>query len=149
VRRWMQGKGGFTLVEMLVCISILAFLAAVFVPALSGSRAATRLAASAHELALALRATRDLALVESRPETFALDATKRVYRRGGAAPHGLDRGLDVQLVAADADAQGGAIRFYADGGSTGGVLRLTLEKRRLDVVVDWLTGRVSVGEPGG
>ncbi len=139
---------GFTLIEMLICLAIVALLMAVFAPALSGSRDKVRLAASAHDLAIMLRETRDLALARSRPEAFAFDASKRAYHSGDAAPHSLDRDITVQLVAADADARGGVIRFFADGGSSGGIFRLTLEKRKLDVVVDWLTGRVSVSEPG-
>ena len=142
-----QGAAGFTLVELLICIGILALLAALLAPALSGSRAKVRLTSSAHELALALRATRDLALVRSQPETFALDASKHLYRSGDAAPRKLDQNVSVQLVAADATPRGGAIQFFADGGSTGGVLRLSLEKRQIDVVVDWLTGRVSLAQP--
>jgi general secretion pathway protein H len=141
------GNSGFTLVEMLVCIAILALLMAAFAPALSGSRARTELTGSAHALALALRATRDLAIAQRRPEAFALDTAKRVYQSGNGVPQKLGRDLDVQLVAADAGQAGGAIRFFADGGSSGGVLRLSLEKRRLDVVVDWLTGRISVETP--
>lgn len=144
-----ERAAGFTLIEMLIVLAILAVLVAVFAPALSGSRAKTRLAASAQELAIALRATRDAALAESRPETFTLDASSRVYRAGGGAVHGLAPEVDARLVAADANAAGGAIRFFADGGSSGGTVRLSLGKRRLDVSVDWLTGRVSIAGPGG
>jgi general secretion pathway protein H len=139
---------GFTLVEMLVCIAILVLLMAAFAPAFSGSRAKTRLATAAHALALSLRATRELALADGRPKSFALDLDRRTYRGGGGAQP-LDPAVSVVIAAAGADARGGAILFFADGGSSGGVVHLSLEQKRLDVVVDWLTGRVSVTEPDG
>jgi general secretion pathway protein H len=146
-----SARSGFTLIEMLVCLAILAMLMAVFVPVGSGSRARAQLASSAHELAIALRETRDLALTTSRTETFAIDLSKRVYRAGEhVAARGLDRDIAVTLVTADGDkpsATNGGIRFFGDGSSTGGIVRLSLDKRRLDILVDWLTGRVSVADP--
>jgi general secretion pathway protein H len=38
----------------------------------------------------------------------------------------------------------GAIRFYPDGGSTGGRVTLSAGERKFDVDVDWLTGRVAI-----
>jgi hypothetical protein len=38
----------------------------------------------------------------------------------------------------------GIIRFFADGSSTGGVVRLVRGERRADVAIDWLTGRVAI-----
>ena len=143
-----SGEAGFTLVELLICLALFALLLGVFAPAISESRAKARLAASAREMALALRTTRDRALIRGDRETFAFDALGCTYRTGDTAAHEIARDVDVQLVAPNADARGGVILFYADGGSTGGRLRLTIEKRRLDVDVDWLTGRVSVAGPG-
>ena len=38
----------------------------------------------------------------------------------------------------------GAIRFFPDGSSTGGGVALSLGAERYDILVDWLTGGVSV-----
>ena len=146
--RWNETKApGFTLIEMLVCLAILAILAALFANGFTASREKSQLTASANELAIALRTTRDLALAESRPETFALDTARRTYSSAGGVARHLGREVDVRLTALDSGARGGTIRFFPDGGSTGGALALTLDKRRLDVTVDWLTGRIAIVEP--
>jgi general secretion pathway protein H len=147
LRRQEKRCGGFTLVEMLVCIAIVALLATALVPAISESSARSRLSNAADRVALALRTTRDLALGEARPEIFAFDREKHVVQSGDGRVQSLASDFDVRLVARGADARGGTIRFFADGGSTGGVLRLSLQKRQLDVAVDWLTGRVSIAKP--
>jgi general secretion pathway protein H len=38
----------------------------------------------------------------------------------------------------------GQIRFFPDGSATGGRIGLTLGAQQVEVVVDWLTGLVSV-----
>ena len=44
------------------------------------------------------------------------------------------------------DGETGDIRFFPDGSSTGGHVTLIQGERRSDVFVDWLSGRISVGE---
>jgi len=143
------GFGGFTLVELLVCLALLTLIVAAMVPAVSGARSKSRLETSAHELALALRSTRDRAVAEHRRTRFEFDDAQHAYRAGDREPHSIDRDVDLLLAAAGSGELARSIDFFADGGSSGGVLRLRLEKRRLDVVVDWLTGRVSIEPPGG
>jgi general secretion pathway protein H len=40
----------------------------------------------------------------------------------------------------------GRIRFFPDGTSTGGAVRLRREARAYEVAVDWFDGRVSIDE---
>jgi hypothetical protein len=40
----------------------------------------------------------------------------------------------------------GLIRFFADGSSSGGAVILTRDGARMDVRVDWLSGRTVVSE---
>jgi general secretion pathway protein H len=132
---------GFTLVEMLVVLVILALVVALVPPLLAGGEARLQLAASAREIAASLRETRSLAIREGRSEAFIVDGAGR-FRAGAGPARRLPQGLLLSITGvADVRARA-AIRFFADGSSTGGRLILLRGERRSDVTVDWLTGRI-------
>jgi general secretion pathway protein H len=59
----------------------------------------------------------------------------------------LELGLETarsELV----DAGSGQIRFFPDGSSTGGRITVMMQEQRAEVVVDWLTGQVDIGDAG-
>ena len=68
---------------------------------------------------------------------------------GGHGPHSLPRELELKLYTAQqevASERKGAIRFYPDGSSTGGRITVASGERKFLVDVDWLTGRVTIGD---
>lgn len=140
-------RAGFTLIEMLVVLAILALVAALLPPLLEGGQARAELTAASRELAAALRETRSLALREGHSEAFLVDSTAGVFRAGPAPARRVAPGLALAIVA-PADGRTatpvGAIRFFADGSSSGGRLILLQGERRSYVTVDWLTGRVAL-----
>ena len=139
-------RAGFTLVEMLVVLALLALVMAIAPPLLGARQGEAQLAAAARELAAALRETRSLALRDGRTEVFVIDAAAGAFRAGPGAVRHLAPGLALAAVSGDRQAPQpiGAIRFFADGSSTGGTLLLLQGERRSHVTVDWLTGRVAL-----
>jgi general secretion pathway protein H len=141
---------GFTLIEMLVVLTIAALLVGLALPRLTGAQEKARLRTAAHQVATALRITRSLAMTRGRTEAFILDTANGAFEAGPTAPPGrLPSGVRLALVTVTADqdnANQGRIQFFADGSSTGGGVLLAAGKTRSQVLVDWLTGRVSVAE---
>jgi len=150
-RRTAAARGrnpGFTLLELLVALAILAAAAALTLPAISGGDG-VRVEAASRTLAAALRETRSTAMAYSRPSAFTLDLARRTFRAGKqAAPRSLPGELSFTLDTARSELasdQVGSIRFFPDGSSTGG--RITISARGAGpafVDVDWLTGRVRI-----
>ncbi|HXZ02413.1 MAG TPA: GspH/FimT family pseudopilin [Stellaceae bacterium] len=134
---------GFTLVEMLVVLVVLALVAALVPPLLAGGRDRLELAATTREIAAALRETRSLAIREGRSEAFVLDGAG-LFRAGAGPVRRLPAGLLLSITGVADGRARAAIRFFADGSSTGGHLILLRGERRSDVTVDWLTGRVAL-----
>jgi general secretion pathway protein H len=140
---------GFTLLETLVALALLAVLLAVAVPALAPSPRA-ELRTAADTLASGLRQARLEAQRRQRPVALQLDLDARSLQIDSEARvRRLPSSIAIELVTAEQEMRGqgrGGIRFYPDGSSTGGRVILTLEGLEARVDVAWLTGRVSVAE---
>ena len=138
---------GFTLLETLVAISILGFVASISLPLLTGAPDALRVQAAALRLQGVLRAARSVAVANNDEQVVTLDVgtgavtsgTRRVEQRMG------DIALDLKVADVErSSSSAGNFRFFADGSSTGGDIVLRLGRSRMEVTVDWLTGRATV-----
>ena len=140
---------GFTLVELLAVLVILALVMAIM-PRFFSGQGRRELAIAAHDLASTLRETRGLALRSGHSEAVLINLRTGAYRSTASdslrqVPSTMH--LSLVTTAEDrVDAATGSIRFFADGSSSGGSISLTQGARRSEVVVDWLTGRISLHE---
>jgi len=142
---------GFTLLELLVVLAVLALTAAVMLPALTGGDG-VELRTTAREVAAALRYARSRALTENRDAAFEVDVEANRMTSAGVRSRRIPAGVALGLYTARSELIGeraGAIRFFPDGSSTGG--RVTVAARSAAAVayyvdVDWLTGGVRVLE---
>ena len=156
---------GFTLVEMLVVLAVMALIVALVPPLLSGGQSKAELTAATREIQSALRETRSVAISQGRTSSFVVDVRINAYRRSGDGRiYHVPSGIRLSIFAAtddpdlesseksERDDQPGTragdepsiIRFFADGSSTGGGVRLVQGRRRSIILVDWLTGRLSL-----
>ena len=143
-----RGKArGFTLLELLVVLAIIGFVVALVPGFVLRSQPGLDVDVAARAIADGLRQTRSEAVLRNRPEAFALDVQARVFRAGGQPPVRLGEGFELSFRTARSqllDAGVAQIRFFPDGSSTGGLIRLVQGNARADVRSDWLTGLVTV-----
>ena len=143
-------RGGFTLLELLVVISVLALALAIVPPMLTTVTATAELKSAARELASALRHARSRSIARSRDMALTLNVRSRRYQISGTGrDHSLPTDLDFKVYGAASESPNddtGGIRFFPDGSSTGGRISVTRGRRTLVVEVDWLLGRVSINE---
>jgi general secretion pathway protein H len=141
----VHGTAGFTLVEMLVVLAILALVVTTSVPLLSRGSDTLRLDTTSSEIAAALRATRTAAIVQGSETTLKLDVDRRTFQSAVVPQRSFASNIEAKLTYAaamrSAAAEGG-FRFFPDGSSTGGDLMLTLNGKQVRLCVDWLTGLV-------
>ena len=106
--------------------------------------------AAARTLAAGLRQAQTMAMATRRDSALTVDLDSREFTvSGDSAIRQLPKALDLKLYTAQSEVTSerrGAIRFYPDGSSTGGRITVSTGERRYLVDVDWLTGRVSIGE---
>jgi general secretion pathway protein H len=146
-----MAEKGFTLIELVVVLAICGLLLAIVLPFGFHRGSHDALAGGAREIAGALRLARSRAIISNRPALFIVDVENGFYRPPGAgAAHAVPAGTRLSLYTAQQERLSGAIgaiRFFPDGSSTGGGVALALGPERYDVLVDWLTGGVSVHAP--
>lgn len=143
-------QGGFTLIELLVVVVIMAMAYAVAAPMVSSGVSGTELKASARQLAAGLRKARSEAVARRQETTVTVDVEGKQFQLSGdQRMHRLPKSVAVALFTAQSESVGagsGAIRFFPDGGSTGGRVTVTSRDRKYEVDVNWLTGQVSIFE---
>lgn len=137
---------GFTLIELLVVFAIMALLVGLVPLAFERMREGAHYRDTLRAIAAEMRAARQQALSQRQETRFVLDLSQRTYAASGRPERSVPEPLQLRATVAGIESQDQqvAIRFHADGGSTGGsieILRPSGTGARLQV--DWLSGRVT------
>jgi len=142
--------GGFTLIEILAVLFIGALVYALVLGVPMRGSSIADLKAAARTLASGLRQAQTTAMASRRDALLTLDLDARQFQvTGTEGMRSLPRDLELKLFTAQTDISSeskGSIRFYPDGSSTGGRITVAAGERKYLVDVDWLTGRVSIGD---
>lgn len=138
---------GFTLLEMLAVLTIIAIVAALTLPLINRRDNVLALDSAADRLAGALRLTRSAAIARNATLDLTIDAKNGEYGspafRSGKLPAGVGVVLDFAHSMRKATNVGG-FRFYPNGESSGGAIGLRLGALARRISVDWLTGEAKV-----
>lgn len=134
------------LVAMVIAAVVLVTVPPLFFKSLPGAQAR----GATHQLLTALRSTRNLAISQNRDAALLIDLENRRYQLPSAAQGvQLDKDLTLAMTSAESeriDEYRSAIRFYADGSSTGGRIEINSARHQYTLDVDWLTGRITQHE---
>jgi general secretion pathway protein H len=139
---------GFTLLEMVCVIALIALIASVLLPFIPRQTSRARLQAYALETAALLKADRNAAIGRQADVSTLVDAQARAIR-SGASPMILRIPDDVRFDAVlpqtcRSRAALSTISFFADGMSCGGAIALSRFDAAYEIRVNWLTGRVEI-----
>lgn len=139
--------GGFTLVELLVVLVIIALILGLVGTSISRNISGAEMRTAAHKVAAGLRYTRTHAIISKSEQVFTVDVENKSYQAPKKDFVKLPEGMEVELNTARSELTSesvGSIRFYPDGGSTGGNVKLSANGRIYRVDIAWLTGEASV-----
>jgi general secretion pathway protein H len=145
---------GFTLSEMLVVLAIFAVTAVLAMPLTRPPLATQNFNAFSRSLAGLLREARLQAMSRNRETFVTLDFDERTAALTDrqTAKHvrrlEIPETITISAVTASGDVSSNevAFRFFADGGATGGRLRLTSGALEKSIEVNWLTGNIALVE---
>jgi prepilin-type N-terminal cleavage/methylation domain-containing protein len=147
--RRRAGTAGFTLVELLVTLTIAALLLAALPTAL-GVLPGVRFHRASRDLVAALRTARALAVGAGEPAAITFDpraltwtaSTDRIAHRLAPAVERLQLDLASPLALADPT----RIRFMADGTASAATLLLWGGGQAATIHVEWASGQVRLNE---
>jgi general secretion pathway protein H len=142
------GERGFTLLEMVCVLAIIALLSAVLLPFIPHETSRSRLQAYALQTAALLKTDRDAAITRRTSVATLVDAEARAIRSGASRAAILipnDVRFDALLPqTCRQQAALSTISFFANGTSCGGTIALTRFDTGYEIRVNWLTGRIEV-----
>jgi general secretion pathway protein H len=136
-------RAGFTMLESLVVLSLIALLAGMSSQLLRPPSARMRLEAATRGFCATLRATRSRAIATNGEAAVVVDLFSKSYASPvggvGKLPDDAKISLDIANTQRLSE-RSGAITFFPDGGSTGGDMILQTPEARATISVNWLTG---------
>lgn len=155
---------GFSLLEMLLVMALVAATSLLAVAAMSGGTQGMQLRAGAKDVAAQFRFARAVAISSGEPQDVVIDPAARRWQGAKGRTGDLPAGGEIVFTGARAaqffppdpggggDGQAvdgkGVVRFFADGAATGGRVRMLAgeagKRGGWDVDVGWLTGEVRV-----
>ena len=140
---------GFTLIELIAVVVLLAIVLAIASLSLSRSLGSAKVRAASKDLVAALRYTRGQAIVKGKPQVLVMDLEQNSYVAPGKPSVSLPKDMVLRLTTAETEQTGansGGIRFFADGSSTGGHVSVLMGEREWRINVAWLTGEIELDE---
>jgi general secretion pathway protein H len=141
--KYEANSGGFTLVELMVVLVIIAMVMGLVATSLSSSVSSAEARAASRKLVASLRYTRARAILDKKEQVLLVDIDNRSYQAPGRKRITLPEGVDFTVTTARSELTSEAvagIRFFPDGGSTGGHIELFVNDREYRINVAWLTG---------
>lgn len=142
-RRSSPRTAGFTLLELIVTLFVLALAVGLTVPTIGRSTETVRARAEVSRFAAMLRHAREQAITTRRPYSVVIDPQgNRVTIRTGDDEIRETRTLPDRFLVQANPPTALAVRFEAQGVSNGGDFRVTSGSVVYRVTVDPLTGRV-------
>ena len=142
------GEGGFTLLELVVVMALLALLLGLVLPGLLRTVKKERDRSNLRQFTTVLRLARSQAATSHQRVRVFLNKENGRYWLEGSNRQGVLAGMrlgDVRLVWKGTDRRQGYIAFYSDGTSSGGKLAMTDATGRVyNLDVEIITGKVTL-----
>jgi general secretion pathway protein H len=148
----MKSQRGFSLVELIVVMVLIAVLAGIGAAAISSGLPGQQLRGAAREVAVELRFARAQAIATGREQTFEINVGDKRWSSAGKRQGTLPAELEVIATTAREEQparETAVIRFFPEGASTGGRVVLKRGDAAWRIDVGWLTGEVTLSRGEG
>jgi general secretion pathway protein H len=110
-------EAGFTLIEALVVLVLLALAATIAVPLLTGGSEGLRLQMASSELAAAFRVTRSAAITRNTETTLMIDVDRRTFKSTVVSQRPFAADIEAKLTFASgirSASSDGGFQFFPD-----------------------------------
>jgi len=141
---------GFTLIEVTVVLLIMVLGFSVVGSNISSGNQSSKLKAVARDLASALRYARGQALISHKEVSVAINLAENYYQVSNRDKiYQFSDEIDLSLVIAQDEFKEdeiGQIRFFADGSSSGGRIKMEWGVFFQQIDINWLTGKTELSD---
>ncbi len=140
-----NNQTGLTLIELLVVMSILAIITALASPAMTSLLPGYRVKSAASEIIAEMRSSRTQAISRNAPVGFIVDVGAQEYFTYNRTPRTWPDSITIEFTSAKVlriNENVGEVRFFPDGSSSGGVVRLSSGSSTIVITVDWFDGQI-------
>lgn len=144
-----DSTSGYTLTELLVVLVILSIALASSVMFALGRSGAASLPRLSSQVASLIGSAATRSVLSQREVLVVIDPVTKEISMIGEDPIRIPDRFSVEIITAKSELLGtrqAAIRFFPEGGSTGGSIQLSDDEDAISIDVDWLTSRVSIAE---
>lgn len=144
-----QRQHGFSLLEIMLVLTLIGLMFGLVAVSIGRGVSNAEIRNANREVAAALRYTRSLAMRSHAQQVFSVNVEDKSWQAADRKPVQIPREMDITIDTARSEVTGettAGIRFFADGSSTGGRVKLSADGREWVVGVEWLTGEVTRGE---
>ncbi|MGV6852286.1 MAG: pilus assembly FimT family protein [bacterium] len=138
---------GFTLIELMLVLVIVSLVMVMVGAGMTRGLQGAKIRNAAKDIAAAMRTVRGVAIRKRKQQSIEIDAGKHQVLVSGKKPIIIPEKLEITLLTAESELTGeqsGRIRFFPDGASTGGQVKLAIGQREWVIHVAWLTGQISI-----
>ncbi len=145
-----KANQGFTLIEIIIVlvISVLGF--SVISSNINSGNYGTKLQLVSRDIASALRYAQSQALLNQQSVAVDINLKDNSYSLSNQQKqYSFNQAISVSLVIAEEEysaEQIASIRFFPDGSSTGGRIKLEWGNQFRQIDVNWITGQVTINE---
>lgn len=138
--------------ELLLVLMIMSLLMTLVPSLIKNALPTVTIKAAANDLVHDLKYVRNMAILKGQQTSVLINVLEESYfseHKDNGKHHMLPEGIDISVNDAylqDDSDESRRIGFFADGSSSGGVITLRANESIYRVVIDWVTGRISLQE---
>ncbi|MDB0047364.1 prepilin-type N-terminal cleavage/methylation domain-containing protein [Porticoccaceae bacterium] len=140
VRRTAMASG-FTLIETLVVLAIVAMIYGLFAPTFARRVALASFDSTVQTIANDLKTLRTTAILSGQPIRFDVTADGREYSAGDQIRH-LKNGIQVRIISP----HNGPITYHPNGSTDVFAMSVSAGPRRVRLSSNWLTGTLQIDD---
>lgn len=140
-KRSLASESGYTLLELLVVLVVLALLSGLAVTSFPGRTGLVELQGAARQIVALIGEVRWAAAENGQAAVLSVDDAGQITVAPGGDDVELPEGVTAHLANAS------RMDFYPDGSSTGGRLALRSGEHRLVINVGWLDSSATIESP--